>query len=124
MFRTHQAASFLGVADGSSQRDFEMPVEDENPILNHRGWPQILELLVGIQRARSKLKSRKIAGADQQRPVDGQRRIRCLTHPERVGCWQRFAGNSIVAVINDTLGEVDKPAILHAALVEIFLRSL
>jgi len=70
------------MADGRRQRNFEMPVEDEHSILESPSWPQILELLVGIQCARSKLKSRKIDGADQPRPVDGRRRFRCLAHPE------------------------------------------
>ena len=96
-----------------------MPIENEHAVVDHRRRTQIFELLVRVKCTRAELESGKVAGADEYRTINRGRRVRRLPHPERIRGRQRFAWDPIVGVVDYAFREIDKPAVLHAALIEV-----
>src|SRR5215831_6164027 len=107
------------------RRYFEVALKDVDAVLDRSGRLNGLELLVGIELARPKLESRKIAGADQNHAVDDFRRvIKLLVDPLRIGSRQRFAWDAVVTGADYALAEVNKPTVLHSAGVQVLFGGL
>jgi len=93
-----------------------MAFENVDAILDHAGRLDGLELLVRIEFTWPELESGKIASTDQHHAIDRfGSAIEFLVDPQSVKSGQRFAGYAVVAGIDHTLAEVNKPAVLNSA---------
>src|SRR5580692_3234528 len=100
-----------------------MSIVDEHAVLKDRGGPQRFELFIRIQRARAEFEAREIAAANQRWTINRRGHVHGLVGPQRIGRRQRLARDAVIMGVHNSFGEINEPAIFHAALVKESLRS-
>src|SRR5262249_24876917 len=120
----HQDLRSSYAIQGRSQRNVELPVVNENSMLDNCCRRNSLELAVRLQRIGAKLIAGQHASTDQNRAVNLCRDINPRLQPNRGDRSQRLAGNAVVGGIYNYRAEICEPAVLDATLIEGFFHHL